>query len=76
MRPLLSLLALGLLASVVLGQPTQPAGTSPKNEPAARTFYNNVQRLKLDVQTIAPIHGNRTYPWADFARFVGSAATN
>ena len=42
----------------------------------ARTFYNNVQRLKLDVTTIAPIHGGRTYPWADFARFVGTAATN
>ena len=33
-------------------------------------------RLKLDVTTIAPIHGGRTYPWADFARFVGTAATN
>jgi hypothetical protein len=44
--------------------------------PAARTFFNNVQRLKLDVQTIAPIHGGRTYPWADFARFVSAGATN
>ena len=41
-----------------------------------RTFYNNVQRLGLDVQTIAPIHGGRTYPWADFAKYVSAAATN
>src|SRR6185295_12000541 len=41
-----------------------------------RTFFNNVQRLKLDVSTIAPIHGGRVYPWADFAKFVGSAGSN
>jgi glyoxylase-like metal-dependent hydrolase (beta-lactamase superfamily II) len=44
--------------------------------PASRTFYNNVQRLKLDVTTIAPIHGGRVYPWADFAKFVSSGSTN
>jgi len=37
-----------------------------------RTFLNNVRRLGLDVQTIAPIHGGRTYPWADFVKFVNS----
>ncbi len=42
---------------------------------SSRTFYNNVQRLKLDVATIAPIHGGRVYPWADFAKFVGSGKT-
>ena len=31
---------------------------------------------ELDPQTIAPIHGGRTYPWADFARYVTSASTN
>ena len=43
-----------------------------------RTFYNNVQRLNLDVTTIAPIHGGRTFPWAEFAKFVtsGKPATN
>ena len=43
-----------------------------------RSFYNNVQRLRLDVQTIAPIHGGRTIPWAEFAKFVasGKPATN
>jgi hypothetical protein len=38
--------------------------------------YNNVQRLKLDVATIAPVHGGRVYPWADFVTFVSSAGTN
>jgi glyoxylase-like metal-dependent hydrolase (beta-lactamase superfamily II) len=43
-----------------------------------RTFLSNVQRLRLDVQTIVPIHGGRTFPWGDFAKFVTSAkpATN
>jgi glyoxylase-like metal-dependent hydrolase (beta-lactamase superfamily II) len=56
-----------------------PAANAPLPttvSPASRTFYNNVQRLKLDVTTIAPIHGGRTYPWADFAKFVSSGATN
>ena len=44
--------------------------------PSARTFYKNVQRLKLDVQTIAPIHGGSTYPWADFAKYFSAAAKN
>ena len=41
-----------------------------------RTFYNNVQRLELDVATIAPIHGGRVYPWADFASIVNGAEAN
>ena len=49
-----------------------PATVSASN----RTFYNNVQRLKLDVSTIAPIHGGRVYPWADFSKFVSSGKTN
>jgi glyoxylase-like metal-dependent hydrolase (beta-lactamase superfamily II) len=56
--------------------PAQGATLPTMVAPAARTFYNNVQRLKLDPQTIAPIHGGRTYPWADFARYVTSASTN
>jgi glyoxylase-like metal-dependent hydrolase (beta-lactamase superfamily II) len=58
---------------------TPPAPNAPLPttvSPASRTFYNNVQRLKLDVTTIAPIHGGRVYPWADFAKFAGSPATN
>ena len=44
--------------------------------PSSRTFYNNVQRLKLGVTTIAPIPGGRVYPWADFARFATTAKSN
>ena len=44
--------------------------------PANQTFYNNVQRLKLDVTTIAPIHGGRVYPWADFAKIVNNGKAN
>ena len=58
---------------------TPPAPNAPPPTtitPANRTFYNNVQRLKLDVTTIAPIHGGRVYPWADFAKIVNSGKTN
>ncbi len=56
---------------------TPPAPNAPMPTmvtPSHRSFYNNVQRLKLDVTTIAPIHGGRTFPWADFAKFAGSAS--
>ena len=59
--------------------PPAPNAPMPATVTAShRTFYNNVQRLGLDVQTIAPIHGGRTFPWAEFAKFVTSAkpATN
>jgi len=58
---------------------TPPAPNAPLPTavtPSHRSFYNNVQRLKLDVTTIAPIHGGRTYPWADFVKFVNSGGTN
>ena len=58
---------------------TPPAPNAPLPTtitPANQTFYNNVQRLKLDVTTIAPIHGGRVYPWADFAKIVNSGKTN
>jgi glyoxylase-like metal-dependent hydrolase (beta-lactamase superfamily II) len=58
---------------------TPPAPNAPPPTtitPASQTFYNNVQRLKLDVTTIAPIHGGRVYPWADFAKIVNSGKTN
>ena len=57
---------------------TPPAPNAPLPttvSASSRTFYNNVQRLKLDVATIAPIHGGRVYPWADFAKFVSSGKT-
>jgi hypothetical protein len=42
-----------------------PAGPTAAN----RTFYNQVQRLKLDVSTIVPIHG-KTVAWAEFLKVV------
>jgi hypothetical protein len=43
----------------------EPLPASPTA--ANRSFYNHVQRLGLDVATIAPIHG-RVVPWSDFLR--------
>jgi hypothetical protein len=36
---------------------------------ANRSFYAHVQRLGLDVATIAPIHGGPV-PWADFVKMM------
>ena len=59
--------------------PPAPNAAMPTTAPAShRTFYTNVQRLGLEVQTIAPIHGGRTFAWGEFAKSVTSAkpATN
>jgi glyoxylase-like metal-dependent hydrolase (beta-lactamase superfamily II) len=58
---------------------TPPAPNAPTPTTVSqsnRTFYNNVERLELDVTTIAPIHGGRVYPWADFASIVNTAGGN
>ena len=44
--------------------------------PYAVSLYDNIQRLKLDVQTIAPFHGNRTTTVAELAKAAGKAAGN
>jgi glyoxylase-like metal-dependent hydrolase (beta-lactamase superfamily II) len=41
--------------------------------PAMRSFYNQVQRMKLDVATIAPVHG-KPVPWSEFVKALGPAA--
>jgi glyoxylase-like metal-dependent hydrolase (beta-lactamase superfamily II) len=43
--------------------------------PGAKALYDNIQRLKLDVQVIAPFHGNRTGTLAELAGAAGVAAT-
>ncbi len=49
-----------------------PAGApTPPPTAAAKTFLNNVRRLKLDITTLAPIHGPVT-AWGDFIRVMGS----
>jgi glyoxylase-like metal-dependent hydrolase (beta-lactamase superfamily II) len=42
----------------------------PAMPPAsALNLYENIKAYKIDVQTIAPLHG-RSVPWAEFLRFV------
>jgi glyoxylase-like metal-dependent hydrolase (beta-lactamase superfamily II) len=50
--------------------PPAPGAPSPAAPPAAAVnLYNNVKAYKLDVSTIAPLHG-RVVPWGDFLKFV------
>jgi glyoxylase-like metal-dependent hydrolase (beta-lactamase superfamily II) len=52
---------------------TPPApNAQPPATPSAATMslFNNVRRLGLNVDRIAPIHG-RVYPWGDFVKLVG-----
>jgi glyoxylase-like metal-dependent hydrolase (beta-lactamase superfamily II) len=41
--------------------------------PAMRSLLNQVQRMKLDVATVAPVHG-KPVPWSTFMDAVGTAA--
>jgi glyoxylase-like metal-dependent hydrolase (beta-lactamase superfamily II) len=41
--------------------------------PAMRSFFTQVQRMKLDVATLAPVHG-KPVPWSTFVAAMGSAA--
>jgi glyoxylase-like metal-dependent hydrolase (beta-lactamase superfamily II) len=62
-----------LLAEPDAFTPPPQAGT-PLVKPAvpyARALYDNIQRLKLDVQVIAPFHGNRTGDVAELAKAAG-----
>ena len=38
--------------------------------PAMRSLYNQVQRMKLDVATLAPVHG-QPVPWSAFLKAMG-----
>ena len=50
------------------GPPNAPlTGPVPPN---ATTLNNNIQRLKLNVATIAPIHGRGPVPIAEFRKFI------
>ena len=65
-----------LLIEADLFNPPAANAPLPTTASAANTsLYNNVQRLRLDVAQIVPIHG-RVFPWADFAKIVGSGKTN
>jgi hypothetical protein len=45
----------------------------PAQLPAMRSFLNQVQRMKLDVTTVAPVHG-RPVPWRTFTEALAAAA--
>jgi hypothetical protein len=47
----------------------------PAQVPAMRSFYNQVRRMKLDVATVAPVHG-KPVPWSAFLTALGPAKTN
>ena len=77
------MLVVYLPAEKILGEPdafTPPpqAGTPliPPAVPSAKALNDNIKRLKLDVQTIAPFHGNRTTNVAEVEKAASSPATN
>jgi glyoxylase-like metal-dependent hydrolase (beta-lactamase superfamily II) len=49
----------------------EPPPASPT--PAMRSFFNQVQRMKLEVATIAPVHG-QPVSWNEFLKAMGPAA--
>jgi glyoxylase-like metal-dependent hydrolase (beta-lactamase superfamily II) len=53
------------------GPPNAPA-PSPA-PPNALALYDNIERLKLDVATVAPIHGRGAVPFAEFLKFIGKS---
>jgi hypothetical protein len=59
----------------VFTPPAQGAPMPAAPPPAAVNLYENIMAYKLDVATIAPLHG-RAVPFAEFLRFVGKAGTN
>ena len=62
-----------LVVEADLYTPPSPGDRSPRTPGASsRTFYENVQRLDLDVETIVPIHGRPTSMSA-FVEFVRGA---
>src|SRR5262249_4035789 len=52
-----------------------PTGTPPPSPapPNAVNLLANIQRLKLNVATIAPIHGRGAVQFAEFRKFVGKS---
>ena len=56
----------GLLASR-----NGPGNMWPTPPPNAVALYDSMQQLKLNVATIAPIHGRGAVPVAELRRFLG-----
>jgi len=77
------MLVVYLPAEKILGEPdafTPPAqpGASliPPAVPSAKALDDNIKRLKLDVRTIAPFHGNRTTTVAELGKAAATAAVS
>jgi glyoxylase-like metal-dependent hydrolase (beta-lactamase superfamily II) len=62
-----------ILINADMYSPPPAGGTLAAVNNNAVVFFNNVKRLKLDVATHVPIHGNPG-PQADFERIVGPVA--
>jgi glyoxylase-like metal-dependent hydrolase (beta-lactamase superfamily II) len=57
--------------------PPQPGTPLVKTAvPYAKALYDNIQRLKLDVQVITPFHGNRTGDMAELRQSAGVSSSN
>jgi glyoxylase-like metal-dependent hydrolase (beta-lactamase superfamily II) len=52
------------------GPPDAPVPSTPP--PNAVRLYDEIQKLKLNVATIAPIHGRGAVPIAELRRFIGA----
>jgi hypothetical protein len=65
-----------LIEADMWNPPAQPNTPAPTGVAAAEplNLWNNIQRLKLDVAQVAPIHG-RIVPFADFRRAVGQTTS-
>jgi glyoxylase-like metal-dependent hydrolase (beta-lactamase superfamily II) len=65
-----------LIEADMWNPPAQPNAPAPTGVAAAEplNLWNNIQRLKLDVAQVAPIHG-RIVPFADFRRAVGQTTS-
>jgi glyoxylase-like metal-dependent hydrolase (beta-lactamase superfamily II) len=67
----------------ILGEPdafTPPAQAGapliPPAVPSAKALSDNIKRLKLNVKTIAPFHGNRTTTVAELDKAAAGSGTN
>jgi glyoxylase-like metal-dependent hydrolase (beta-lactamase superfamily II) len=67
-----------LLAEPDAFTPPPQAGTPLARTavPYAKTLYDNIQRLKLDVKVITPFHGNRLTDVAELTRAAGVSTSN
>ncbi|MSO19689.1 MAG: MBL fold metallo-hydrolase [Acidobacteria bacterium] len=62
-----------LVIEADLFTPPAPNVSTPTPNDSNITFLRNVERLKLDISQIAPIHG-RVVPWSDFMKVVSKGS--